>query len=148
MQFVAGLGTVLAQLCSIDFRLMQIASMGCLFHLSLRPPPLPAEKERKKKKRISLVVQWLRFHASYPGAQVQSLVRELRSHMSGGQIKKKKKVSTDVSLSLPKSDTHHSCSHFTHISSATALLNSGGAEEWSSLSMLRKGERIYITKIY
>ena len=121
---------------------------GLSLSSQLKASSITSRKRKEKKKRISLVVQWLRVHASYPGAQVQSLVRELRSHMSGGQIKKKKKVSTDVSLSLPKSDTHHSCSHFTHISSATALLNSGGAEEWSSLSMLRKGERIYITKIY
>ena len=29
----------------------------------------------------SLAVQWLRFHASNKGAWVQSLIRELRSHM-------------------------------------------------------------------
>lgn len=43
------------------------------------------------------------------------------------------------SLPLPKSDMHHFCSHFTHISSATALLNSNGAEEWSS--MYQEGEK-------
>ena len=33
---------------------------------------------------ISLLVQWLRFHLLMQGAQVQSLVRELRSHMLQG----------------------------------------------------------------
>ena len=31
--------------------------------------------------RTSLVVQWLRLHASNAGGQVQSLVRELDPHM-------------------------------------------------------------------
>ena len=40
----------------------------------------------------SLVVQWLRLHASsagVQGAQVQSLVRELRSHLLHGAAKNK-----------------------------------------------------------
>ena len=37
----------------------------------------------------SLVSQWLRVHASKEGAQVQSLVGELRSHMPRGHGQKK-----------------------------------------------------------
>ena len=36
---------------------------------------------------LSLAVQWLRLHTCNAGAQVQSLVRELRSHMSRGTAK-------------------------------------------------------------
>ena len=36
-----------------------------------------------------LAIQWLRLHLSMQGAQVQSLVGELRSHMSCNQEKKK-----------------------------------------------------------
>ena len=38
----------------------------------------------------SLVVQWLRLHASVTGGLVQPLVRQLRSHMPGAAEKKKK----------------------------------------------------------
>ena len=41
-------------------------------------------KQKKKKKRsqeTSLVVQWLRIRLAMQGTWVQSLVRELRSHM-------------------------------------------------------------------
>ena len=37
------------------------------------------------------MVQWLRLHASTAGAQVRSLVGELRSCMPHGVVKKKKK---------------------------------------------------------
>ena len=36
---------------------------------------------------LSLAVQWLRLHTWNAGAQVRSLVRELRSHMSRGTAK-------------------------------------------------------------
>ena len=45
----------------------------------------------RKSKRNSLVVQWLRLDASTAEAQVQSLVRELRSCKPNGTAKKKKK---------------------------------------------------------
>ena len=35
--------------------------------------------------RTSLVVQWLRLHLPVQGSMVQSLIRELRSHMTWGQ---------------------------------------------------------------
>ena len=38
----------------------------------------------------SLVVQWLRLRLPVLGVQIQSLVRELRSHMPPDQKKKKK----------------------------------------------------------
>ena len=44
--------------------------------------------KEKKFQGISLVVQWLRLHTSTSGAQVQSLDRELRSHMLHGMAKK------------------------------------------------------------
>ena len=37
---------------------------------------------KNAKKGTSLAAQWLRHHSSTEGAQVQSLVRELRFHMS------------------------------------------------------------------
>ena len=40
---------------------------------------------RKKKKGISLVVQWLRLYLPMQGVQVTSLLEELRSHMPCGQ---------------------------------------------------------------
>ena len=36
---------------------------------------------------LSLAVQWLRLHTCNAGAQVRSLVRELRSHMPRGTAK-------------------------------------------------------------
>ena len=39
----------------------------------------------------SLAVQWLRLHLPMQGVRVQSLVRELRSHMLHGQKNKTKK---------------------------------------------------------
>ena len=48
----------------------------------------------KKKKKVVcgtfLVVQWLKLHLPVQGAQVQSLVRELRSSMLPGQNIKQK----------------------------------------------------------
>ena len=38
--------------------------------------------------RTSLVVQWLRLYTSTAGAQVQSLVGDLRSHLLRGAAKK------------------------------------------------------------
>ena len=44
-----------------------------------------------------MVVQWLRFHGPHAGGTwVQSLVRELRSHMPCGTAKKKKKKKAKI----------------------------------------------------
>ena len=40
----------------------------------------------------SLVVQWLRLYLPVLGVQIQSLVRELRSHMPHGQKRKKEDI--------------------------------------------------------
>ena len=45
-------------------------------------------------------VQWLRFRLPVQGVQVQSLVRELRSHMLSDVVGKKKKKSNDSHLHL------------------------------------------------
>ena len=45
---------------------------------------------QKKFSRTSPVVQWLRLHASTAGAQVRSLVWEIRSRMPRGVAKKTK----------------------------------------------------------
>ena len=47
------------------------------------------DKFLNKFPEISLAVQWLRLHFPVEGVQVQSLVRELRSHMPLGQKKNK-----------------------------------------------------------
>ena len=44
----------------------------------------------------SLVVQWLRLHTSNAGAQVWSLVQEVRSHRLHYTAKKKKKIPLDI----------------------------------------------------
>ena len=38
------------------------------------------------------MVQWLEFHTSHAGGRVQSLVRELRSHMLCSEIKTNKQT--------------------------------------------------------
>ena len=48
----------------------------------------------------SLVVYWLGFGAFTAGAQVQSLVRELRSHRPHIQSKKKKKIKHRITMIL------------------------------------------------
>ena len=50
--------------------------------------------EKKTPPGTSLGVQWLGLWASTAGAQVRSLVRELRSHMPQGATKKQKKKDT------------------------------------------------------
>ena len=44
----------------------------------------------QREARTPLVVQWLKLHASTAGAQVRSLVRELRSDICHGAVKKRK----------------------------------------------------------
>ena len=46
---------------------------------------------QKIKNRTSLVVQWLRIRLPVQGAQVRSLVGEVRSHMQSSVAKRKKK---------------------------------------------------------
>ena len=53
------------------------------------------EKHKEKKKKNLgnyLVVQWLGLCASTAGLQVQSLVKELRSHMPRGIARKQSKT--------------------------------------------------------
>ena len=49
-------------------------------------------QEKKKKLGNYLVVQWLGLHASTVGLQVQSLVKELRSHLPRGIARKQSKT--------------------------------------------------------
>ena len=46
----------------------------------------------ERQTRTSLVIQWLKLHAFTAGAQVRSLVRELRSDMAWGSQKKRKQL--------------------------------------------------------
>ena len=54
-------------------------------HLQVRKP-----ETQRLQYSDSLVVQWLRFHASTAGVRIQSLVRELRFQCQAVQPKKKK----------------------------------------------------------
>ena len=60
--------------------------------------------KKKKKKKNSLEFEWLGLHASTAGAQVWSLVGELRSRMPCGAAKKKsnnnKVETTQVKVSI------------------------------------------------
>ena len=57
---------------------------------------------------ISLVVQWLRLHLSMQGVWVQSLVRELRSHMTHGQKLKTNSIKTFQKIRVKKSKNPYS----------------------------------------
>ena len=52
----------------------------------------------KKKKKTSLLVQWLRLYAPDTGGMGWSLVRELRCHMPQDATKKKKKKLKDSQI--------------------------------------------------
>ena len=56
--------------------------------------------QKLKHKGNSLAVQWLGLGAFTAGAQVQSLVRELRSHRPHIQSKKKKKIKHRITMIL------------------------------------------------
>ena len=63
---------------------------------------------RRKENRTSLEVQWVRLHTlPTQGAQVQSLVGELRSHMPSGIVKNRKKKSASILETKAK--------HFLHV---------------------------------
>ena len=58
------------------------------------------------------MVQWLGLGAFTAGAQVQSLIRELRSHKLGSVAKKKKKKEAkDLNRHLSKDDTQMANKH-------------------------------------